>query len=332
MNALRSASGHPVSHVAYSPDGATFAAAQPHSGVTLHDRITGAPIRTAGSNRIAAYRGLVYVNGGARLVASTPKGVEVFDVANDMAAAMHHRIGKDALLGTNGDDLFAAWATWVELVGFSDALPESHDLWRPGNVHIEGFSADGRLVAWVTQTNRLIVSNLFATQIGRVTATAEVSGLKRLPLVQTEGGLRRPPGPERVVFAPRGDRFAVRTGKAVVVFDLPSDDDEPEEEDEDDEKAPPPHGVLHAVCSIPAPEKWPKETAWVPPVAFTPNGRSLLVRRPQQQVQLWDVGSGTKLNQWNWQLEGVSCLVVAPDGLTAVAGGRFGKVVVWDLE
>ena len=328
MNALRSASGHPVSHVAYSPDGATFAAAQPHSGITLHDRITGKAIRTAGSNRMGSYRGLAYVNDGTRLVASTPKGLEVFDVANGMAAVMEHRHGKDALLGTNGHDLFAAWATWVERVEFSSAPPVAHEVWRPSEIHIEGYSADGRLVAWVMRTNRLVISSVFATRVGRVCATAEVPGLKRLPLVQAEVGLRRPPGPERVVFSPRGDRFAVRTGKAVVVFDVPREE-EPEEEEGD---VPSPHGVLRSVFELHSLVKLPTGEAWTPPVAFTPDGKGMLVRRPHQQVQLWDVASGTLLNQWNWQLEGVACLVVAPDGLTAVAGGRFGKVVVWDLD
>lgn len=329
MNALRTASGHPVSHVAYSPDGATFAAAQPHSGVTLHDRVTGKAIVTAGSNRVGSYRGLVYLDDGSRLVASTPKGLEVFDVPNGMAAATHHRNGKDALLGTNGRDVFAAWATWVELVGFDASPPESHDLWRPGDTHIEGFSADGRLAAWVPRANRVAVGNLFATRVDRVVATAEVPGLKKLPLVTTEAGLRRPPGPERVVFSPRGDRFAVRNGKAVIVYDLPTDSPEP---DDDEGDVPLPHGVMRRVVTIPAPDKWPKDSPWHPPVTFTPSGRHLLVRRPHQQVQMWDVAGESMVAQWNWQIEGVTCLAVAPDGLTAVAGGRFGKVVVWDLE
>ncbi|HUR55883.1 MAG TPA: hypothetical protein VMZ71_17230, partial [Gemmataceae bacterium] len=140
MNALRSASGHPVSHIAYSPDGATFAAAQPHSGVTLHDRVTGKAIRTAGSNRIGSYRGLVYLDDGTRLVASTPKGLEVFDVANGMAAAMHHRNGKDAILGTDGHHLFAAWATWVERIEFEAGSPVADEQWRPKDFHLEGLS------------------------------------------------------------------------------------------------------------------------------------------------------------------------------------------------
>ena len=69
----------------------------------------------------------------------------------------------------------------------------------------------------------------------------------------------------------------------------------------------------------------------MPPVALTPDGRGLLVRRPKQRVQLWDVAGGTRLAEWGWRLEVVTCLAVAPDGLTAAAGGRFGRVVAWDL-
>ena len=331
MNSLRSASGHPVSHVAYSPDGATFAAAQPHSGVTLYDRVTGKAIQTAGSNRVGAYHGLVYVNDGIRLVASTPKGLEVFAVENGMASALYHRNGKDAFLGTNGNTIIAAWVRVVERVEFGFGLPESREVWRPkDDERIEGLSADGRFVAWVPRTNRVAVGDLHAPRIARVLVEAEVAGLKKVPPVAVGGVLRRLPDSERVVFAPRGDRFAVRNGKTVTVFDLPTEVED--SEDDEEHVAPPPHEVRRSVFSLPAPEKWPKETPWVPPVAFTPDGKRLLVRRPHQQVQLWDVAGGTMLNHWNWQLEGVACLVVAPDGLTAVAGGRFGKVVVWDLE
>jgi hypothetical protein len=47
---------------------------------------------------------------------------------------------------------------------------------------------------------------------------------------------------------------------------------------------------------------------------------------------MWDVDSGALEADWNWRLEGITCLAVAPDGLTAIAGGRFGRVLTWDLE
>jgi WD40 repeat protein len=87
--------------------------------------------------------------------------------------------------------------------------------------------------------------------------------------------------------------------------------------------------VLPAVLTVEAPDG---VKAWSPPVAFTPDGRGMLVGGPRERVQMWDVPSGEKRFEWNWRLEKLTSLAVAPDGLTAAAGGRLGRVVVWDLE
>jgi WD40 repeat protein len=49
-------------------------------------------------------------------------------------------------------------------------------------------------------------------------------------------------------------------------------------------------------------------------------------------VQLWDAPTGTLVNEWSWRFEWVTAVALSADGLTAVAGGRFGRVILWDLE
>src|SRR5262249_49774944 len=125
-------------------------------------------------------------------------------------------------------------------------------------------------------------------------------------------------------------------GRTVDVFDSTAED--PEDPDgvtarpEEKPKAPRPRPVLSPVFQLGPPEKWPAGTPWVPPVAFTPDGRRLLVRRPNNRVQLWDAAARCRLNTGGGGVDGVTCLAVAPDGLTAVAAGRFGRGVMWDLE
>jgi WD40 repeat protein len=76
-------------------------------------------------------------------------------------------------------------------------------------------------------------------------------------------------------------------------------------------------------------------------VAFTPDGRRLLVGSAVGTVRLWDVPDGTggaasaprdPRAVYDWGIGPVTALAVAADGLTAAAGGASGRVVVWDVE
>ncbi|HEX4612581.1 MAG TPA: hypothetical protein VH092_30585, partial [Urbifossiella sp.] len=97
-------------------------------------------------------------------------------------------------------------------------------------------------------------------------------------------------------------------------------------------EVPAPREVVTSRFTLRPPDGWRSGQPWRPPFTLTPDGRKLLVRRPRQRVQMWDVDSGALEADWNWRLEGITCLAVAPDGLTAIAGGRFGRVLTWDLE
>jgi hypothetical protein len=80
------------------------------------------------------------------------------------------------------------------------------------------------------------------------------------------------------------------------------------------------------------PRGGPRLPDWHPPMAFLPDSRSLLTQGRGDRVRLVRLPGGTTAAEWDWGLAGLRSLAVAPDGLTAAAGGDRGRVVEWDLE
>ena len=67
-------------------------------------------------------------------------------------------------------------------------------------------------------------------------------------------------------------------------------------------------------------------------VAFTPDGGSLLSAGWDGSVRWRDVRSGAERAAYRWGIGRLLALAVAPDGMTADAGGEDGRVVIWDLD
>jgi WD40 repeat protein len=66
---------------------------------------------------------------------------------------------------------------------------------------------------------------------------------------------------------------------------------------------------------------------------FTPDGRLLLTASNEEAVKVWDTTTWTLTAQYAWDIGPVACVAVAPDGMTAAAGGgKGGQIVVWDLD
>jgi len=65
-------------------------------------------------------------------------------------------------------------------------------------------------------------------------------------------------------------------------------------------------------------------------VAFTPSGRTLLSGSKDGTVCCWDVAAGRPGAVYRWKIGPVEAVTVAPDGMTAAAGGQ--DVLVWDLD
>lgn len=319
MNALRTASGHPVTHVAFSPDGAFFATAQPHTGITLHDRSTGEPVRTVGSHRAATYSSLVFLDGAERVAASSSRGVEAFDVATGDAliGRLPYALVYSCRLAARGEKLLAISAgTLIEIELPAVTHPGWRTVWDEQPVHT--LSPDGRWVVGFRVRAGPILIDLAAGK----SVAALIHPARNGPYRNTW-----PTAGVAVAFAAGTPAFAVCDGKTVEVFAS-----EPEPDGGDPAAIPRPRPVLRPVFRLGPPEEWPAGVPWLPPVVLTPDGRGLLVRRPKQRVQLWDVRAGRLVTTWSWRLEAVTSLAVAPDGLTAIAGGRFGRVVAWDLE
>jgi WD40 repeat protein len=66
-------------------------------------------------------------------------------------------------------------------------------------------------------------------------------------------------------------------------------------------------------------------------VAYTPNGRNVLSAGADGLVKIWDARTRALRRTFDWQLGDIGCVAVAPDGLTAAAGG-IGVIMLWDLD
>jgi hypothetical protein len=344
MLTIQTSSTHPVSHVAFSPDGNAFAVVQPHFGVTLCDRTTGRATATMSVPRVGELAAVAFCGGGRKVAVGSHKGLHLFDAATGSRVAVGTGwMFASKALAAPGDELLAlTWygpreirlprAAGEPLVSVSRPLKSRG---APAAV-----SPCGR---WIVATYSRIAPSLTRVEERRVVATVDHPH-------RSDG---RPP--VAATFSPTGSRFAICDGNDVAVYDTPADRETGGGDEVSDPAGrpasalpvgPKPRLLLRPVFRLAPPDDYrpaapPRlhfadedgrpNLRWFPPVAFTPDGRGLLVRRPRNRVQSWDVASGCHAGEWSWRQE-VTCLAVAPDGLTAVAGCRFGRAVAWDLE
>jgi WD40 repeat protein len=73
-------------------------------------------------------------------------------------------------------------------------------------------------------------------------------------------------------------------------------------------------------------------TAGVADAAYTPDGRRIITVGGDSTARVWDARTGAKLGTFAWPVGKLSAVAVAPDGLTAAAGGEKGQIVVWDVD
>jgi WD40 repeat protein len=329
MIPLQTAAPHPVSHIVFSPDGSTVAVAQPHHGVTLIERATGRTVTECAMRRRSVLSDLAFF-GENYLVAAHAKGVEVFDTRSGSAVLRNHHYPRRYLLATRGDAVLGA----TQRGGYTSINPilrpagagiaEVHErtLCFRNSLQTVAFAPDGSH-ALAAESNRYTVLDVVSD---RTLAEFEVTVSGSTP-------------PKRVAaFCPSGRRFGMSDGRSLDLFDLADASSDCDQHTESSlvqranavAVAPMPHTVLSPMFRL-LPDK-PTEQSWYPPFALAADGRGFLVKHPRNRVQLWDVPTGTLVNEWSWRFEWVTCVALSADGLTAVAGGRFGRVLLWDLE
>lgn len=316
MIPLQTGFTHPVTHVCFSSCGGFVAVAQPHAGVTVFEHGTGRTLCVCHMPRRAELTGLTFCSG--HIVASHQKGTEVFDARTGTPVALSLRpLLKGLQLAETPDGVFGHGGSASGIVWQPNApevLHEELDILSNNKNRFTTLSPHARYCVGRWTAARMRLTNLAAT---RFVADFELSeDVDVLAAVE-------------VRFCPRAERIATCDGHAIRVFDtrdLGAPDD-----DGDEETAPRPRERLEPVFVLP-PDRSAEVPNWYPPFALLPDGRGLIVKRPRNRIQLWDAPSGVVQYEWSWRLEWVTCLAASPDGLTAAAGGRFGRVLFWDLE
>lgn len=321
MIPLQTASPHPVTHIRFSPDGGVIAVAQPHHGVTLLERATGRAIAVCAMPRRGVLTGLTFCDGGKYVATASAKGLEVFETVSGTPVVQDYRVAlKGMRLAERDGGVFGLGVDVCGLVWQPERPAETKIAFDPLMNHFPPSfapSPDARLA--VEPIWRAV--KLYDMRAHRYTAAAY------RPVVGY-------PSTWVCAFCPLSRRFAVNDGHVIDVFDFapPEDADEPEPESQSGlPVAPPPHSHLVPTFTL-KPDRAAEAPGWFTPFALAADGRGLLVKRPRNRVQLWDAPTATLVNEWSWRFEWVTCVAVSADNLTAVAGGRHGRVLIWDLE
>ena len=332
MIPLQTSFPHPVTHILFSPDGSTVAVAQPYSGITVLERATGRTIAVCARPRYAGLTGLTFCGDGRFLAAASDRGTAVFDATTGDRILANSFYRYPRLLADRGNIVLSAAFTkhavvQPELGPSGSGMSErgTRPIFERKDFETAALSPDGALVVGFEQGEWWLRGIHDSHLVARIERSAEVPAYKA------------------VKFCPLSRRFAINDGRTIDVYDAAElttacEDDQPAANPLVQRAngtqvltAPAPHVVLAPLFTL-APEKRIAESSWHPPFALAADGRGLLVKRPRNRIQWWDTPTGTLVNEWSWQFEWVTCVAVSADGLTAVAGGRFGRVVIWDLE
>jgi WD40 repeat protein len=89
--------------------------------------------------------------------------------------------------------------------------------------------------------------------------------------------------------------------------------------------------VLWDVATQQARASWQAHQLMVRDIAFTPDNRMLLTVSGDRLLKVWDAGTGQERASLSWNVGKLHSVAVAPDGMTAAAGGDF-DIAIWDLD
>jgi WD40 repeat protein len=67
-------------------------------------------------------------------------------------------------------------------------------------------------------------------------------------------------------------------------------------------------------------------------LVFSHDGTFLLSVCYVGEVRIWDVGSWKERTNYDWDISSIRAVAIAPDGMTAVAAGFDGTLLLWDLD
>jgi hypothetical protein len=328
MIPLQTASPHPVSHIVFGPDGATVAVAQPHYGVTLLERATGRTLAVCAMPRRGFLTGLAFCGEGKYLAASHWKGLEVFDTTTGARALANFHYPQGYQLAVRGDAVLGAAPT--NYTALRPLLKVTDTIAPPEPTKSLLYRSDLTPVACAPDG-----SHVLSADRGRFVLLNAVTD-RTVAEIERPADENRPAAPP-AKFCPLGRRFAINDGHTLDVYAAGVAEEDEDEQPADaplvqrGNSAPMPHVLLAPTFAL-KPDKPGEAGNWYPPFALLVDGRGLLVKRPRNRVQLWDTPTCSLVNEWSWRFEWVTCVAASTDGLTAVAGGRFGRLLLWDLE
>jgi WD40 repeat protein len=316
-----------VCSLAYSPQECALASGGADKAVRLWDLGTRQPVAAWKGHRTYAHA--VAFTADGRLLASAGGDLFLRDPVSGVAAVARPEAGKPTaglalapdgrLLITVGRRLGGANTAIAGDVKFWDAagaalalgndpprrkgavviLPANSER---GEAALAGLMDSERLGAWSIALDPAGALLAVGTDGGGVLLW-DVPGVRRLGMLKTTAAVRA------LAFSGDGRLLAAAEASRVQVWDVQS-------------------GLSLAVL------KGHEKQVWS--VAFLPGAKgeqATLVSGSQDgTVRLWTVNPARPGNVFRWPLGAVRAVAVAPNGMTAAAGGENGSVVVWDLD